>query len=112
MKWREIIISLFTKTREQPFRYSGHGCPEFLVRFNLLYLKYSPCLYRSCPDWQIAAHGCFSQSIVVGTVYATLGVDAVKEAVNELKASFLLCNRASVASVAKIVGQMPTLKVR
>ena len=50
--------------------------------------------------------------MVVGTVYATLGVDAVKEAVNELKASFLLCNRTSVAPITQMADQMPTLKVR
>ena len=59
----------------------------------------------------MAANGCFSQSMVVSTVYATLGVDAVKEAVNEGKATCLLCNRASIPAIAKIAGEMPSLKV-
>ena len=49
--------------------------------------------------------------MVVSTVYATLGVDAVKEAVNEGKASMVLCNRVSVPLIGKIADQMPTLKV-
>ncbi len=49
--------------------------------------------------------------MVVSTVYATLGVDAVKEAVNEGKASMVLCNRVSVPLIGKIVSEMPTLKV-
>jgi len=65
---------------------------------------------NTCADWIVAANGCFSQSMVVSTVYATLGVDAVKEAVNEGKASMVLCNRVSVPLIGKIVSQMPTLK--
>ena len=66
---------------------------------------------HSCADWIVAANGCFSQSMVVSTVYATLGVDAVKEAVNEGKATVVLCNRVNVANIGKIASQMPTLKV-
>jgi hypothetical protein len=37
--------------------------------------------------------GCFSQSMVVSTVYATLGADAVKDAVHEGNIYGMLCNR-------------------
>lgn len=37
--------------------------------------------------------GCFSQSLVVSTVYATLGADAVKDAVVDGHVYGLMCNR-------------------
>lgn len=56
---------------------------------------------NTCAEWQTAAHGCFSQSMVVTTVYATLGESAVVDAVNELHSNTLLCNRKSVEKLAK-----------
>jgi len=65
---------------------------------------------NTCADWQTAAHGCFSQSMVVTTVYATLGEQAVVDAVNELHSNTLLCNRKAVEKLAKHLSKMPSLK--
>eukprot|EP00286_Rhodomonas_abbreviata_P024796 CAMPEP_0181301956 /NCGR_PEP_ID=MMETSP1101-20121128/7706_1 /TAXON_ID=46948 /ORGANISM="Rhodomonas abbreviata, Strain Caron Lab Isolate" /LENGTH=751 /DNA_ID=CAMNT_0023407307 /DNA_START=32 /DNA_END=2287 /DNA_ORIENTATION=+ len=65
---------------------------------------------NTCADWLLTAHACFSQSLVVSTVYATLGIDAVKDAVNEGNAIALLCNRVNVSKVGEMKAQMPSLK--
>lgn len=67
---------------------------------------------NTCADWMTAAQGCFSQSMVVSTCYATLGVDAVKDAVIEGSVFAMMCNRKSVPNIAKMIKEMPTLKVR
>lgn len=76
--------------------------------------KQVPCsltIYENtCADWQTAAHGCFSQSMVVTTVYATLGEQAVVDAVNELHSNTLLCNKKAVEKLAKHLHKMPCLK--
>eukprot|EP00994_Dinema_validum_P000817 NODE_115_length_2475_cov_53.618302_g81_i0.p1 GENE.NODE_115_length_2475_cov_53.618302_g81_i0~~NODE_115_length_2475_cov_53.618302_g81_i0.p1 ORF type:complete len:761 (+),score=210.35 NODE_115_length_2475_cov_53.618302_g81_i0:62-2344(+) len=61
-------------------------------------------------EWMIAAQGAFSQSMVVVTAYATLGVEAVVAAVNEGEIATILCNRKSVEMIAKKIGDMPSLK--
>jgi len=65
---------------------------------------------NTCADWLMTAHGAFSQSMVVSTVYATLGTEAVIDAVNETGSPALICNRVNVGQVAKLASRMPTLK--
>lgn len=64
---------------------------------------------NTCQEWMIAAIGAFSQSITVATVYATLGMDAVVEAVQDNLIRVLVCNKRDVAKVAKRSAEMPTL---
>jgi long-chain acyl-CoA synthetase len=65
---------------------------------------------NTCPEWMIAALGAFSQSIVVTTIYATLGLDAVVDAVNECSIQAIVCNKLSVKSLTDRIKQMPSLK--
>ena len=65
---------------------------------------------NTCPEWMIAALGCFSQSIIVTTVYATLGIDAVIDSVNDGKIRAILCNKRSVSLLLSRIKDMPTLK--
>lgn len=51
---------------------------------------------NTCMEWTIAAIGCFSQSIGVVTVYSTLGIDSVGEAVVDNSISAILCNKTNV----------------
>lgn len=66
---------------------------------------------NTCAEWMIAALGAFSQSMIVTTIYATLGMDAVIDAVNDGIVRALLCNKRSVSSIAARAREMPTLKV-
>jgi len=73
--------------------------------------NFSMLLYEnSCAEWFMAMQGAFSQSIVVTTAYATLGVDAVVGAVNEGAVATLFCNFEMVEGIAKKAGDMPSLK--
>jgi acyl-CoA synthetase (AMP-forming)/AMP-acid ligase II len=57
----------------------------------------------------VAAVGCFTQSITVTTVYATLGMDAVVEAIVDNSIPLVVCNRSSVAKILEKASKMPTL---
>lgn len=66
---------------------------------------------NTCAEWMIAALGAFSQSMIVSTIYATLGMDAVIDAVNDGIVRALLCNKRSLGSILARATEMPTLKV-
>jgi long-chain acyl-CoA synthetase len=74
----------------------------------------SPCriaiFENTCSEWMIAAIGAFTQSITVTTVYATLGMDAVVEAVVDNLIPVLVCNKKDVARLVAKISGMPTLK--
>eukprot|EP00538_Stauroneis_constricta_P006399 CAMPEP_0119557716 /NCGR_PEP_ID=MMETSP1352-20130426/9293_1 /TAXON_ID=265584 /ORGANISM="Stauroneis constricta, Strain CCMP1120" /LENGTH=721 /DNA_ID=CAMNT_0007604857 /DNA_START=65 /DNA_END=2230 /DNA_ORIENTATION=+ len=65
---------------------------------------------NTCPEWMLAAMGAFSQSITVTTVYATLGIDAVVEAVNDNLIPVIVCNKANVGKLVDKIKEMKTLK--
>lgn len=65
---------------------------------------------NTCPEWIAGALGAFSQSLVVTTIYATLGMDAVIDAINNGVISALLCNQSNVQQVLDISAQVPSLK--
>ena len=44
------------------------------------------------PSWMLAAQGCFRQSCVVVTVYATLGVEGVRHGVSQTAARVVVCD--------------------
>ena len=66
---------------------------------------------NTCPEWMISALGAFSQSVIVTTIYATLGMDAVVDAINDVSIQVLVCNKLSLAKVASRKKEMKCLKV-
>ena len=66
---------------------------------------------NTCPNWMTACIGAFTQGITVTTVYATLGMDAVVEAVVDNSIPVMLCNKKDVPKVVEMIKKMPTLKV-
>jgi long-chain acyl-CoA synthetase len=65
---------------------------------------------NTCPEWMIAAIGAFSQSAIVTTIYATLGLDAVIDAVNDGSISAIVCNKKNVKDLVENIKKMSTLK--
>mmetsp|Transcript_15375 Transcript_15375/g.19503 ORF Transcript_15375/g.19503 Transcript_15375/m.19503 type:complete len:723 (+) Transcript_15375:286-2454(+) len=61
-------------------------------------------------EWMISAMGAFSQSIVVTTIYATLGMDAVISAVQDGVISAIVCNKKDVSKLLAKASEMKTLK--
>lgn len=64
---------------------------------------------NTCPQWMMSCLGAFSQSVGVATVYATLGIDAVIEAVNDNSIILIVCNKANVKILCDKIKSMPTL---
>jgi long-chain acyl-CoA synthetase len=59
----------------------------------------------------VAAIGATTQAITVVTVYATLGLDSVIEAVKENQIPVIVCNQKDVKALADHCKEMPSLKV-
>ena len=71
---------------------------------------FSQLLPYFCSTSITGAIGAYSQSISVTTVYATLGIDAVIDSVNEGKIRAILCNKKSVKVLLGKIKDMPTIK--
>jgi long-chain acyl-CoA synthetase len=66
---------------------------------------------NTCAEWMVAAMGAFTQGISVVTVYATLGKDAVAEAVHDNSVPVIVCNQKDVPCVVEKCRSMNCLKV-
>jgi len=90
------------------------GCQPSEQKTNLDKVK-KPCriaiFENTCPEWMMSALGAFSQSIGVVTVYATLGIDAVVEAINDNSVPVIICNKANVKYLIEKSRKMSSLKV-
>lgn len=65
---------------------------------------------NTCPEWMMSCLGAQSQSIGVATVYATLGSDAVIEAINDNTIPVIVCNKTNVKIICDKIKSMPSLK--
>lgn len=65
---------------------------------------------NTCAEWMTAALGAFSQSIVVTTIYATLGMDAVVDAIQDGVITAIVCNKRSVSKIVDNLKKTPSLK--
>jgi long-chain acyl-CoA synthetase len=65
---------------------------------------------NTCAPWMLAAMGAFTQGIAVTTVYATLGMDAVVEAIVDNMIPVVVCNKRDVAKLVGQIKKMPTLR--
>mmetsp|Transcript_20848 Transcript_20848/g.30557 ORF Transcript_20848/g.30557 Transcript_20848/m.30557 type:complete len:716 (+) Transcript_20848:45-2192(+) len=61
-------------------------------------------------EWMISALGAFSQSVIVTTIYATLGMDAVVDAITDGDVTAIVCNKINVAALLSRSKDMPSLK--
>uniref|UniRef100_A0A7S1VIL3 AMP-dependent synthetase/ligase domain-containing protein n=1 Tax=Grammatophora oceanica TaxID=210454 RepID=A0A7S1VIL3_9STRA len=66
---------------------------------------------NTCEEWMISALGAFSQSMIVTTIYATLGLEAVIDAVNDGKIAAIVCNKLNVSKLTEKASKMKSLKV-
>lgn len=61
-------------------------------------------------EWTLASRACYCQSLVVFTVYANLGEDALVFALNQGEIGYMVTNASLMRMVAKIADQVKTLK--
>jgi long-chain acyl-CoA synthetase len=65
---------------------------------------------NTCADWMVACIGAMTQSICVATVYATLGIEAVIEAIEDNMIPVVVCNKKDVNKLVQDIKKMPSLK--
>lgn len=65
---------------------------------------------ETCPEWMTALMGAHSQSLVVATSYATLGISSVIEAINETQCAVILCNLSNLDKIKAAAAGAPCLK--
>lgn len=91
----------------------ANGCVPSEPTTNLEKVK-KPCrmaiFENTCPEWMMSCVGAFSQSVGVVTVYATLGIDSVIEAVEDNIVPVIVCNKTNVQFLAENSSRMPSLK--
>jgi len=91
----------------------ANGCVPSEPTTNLDKVK-KPCrmaiFENTCPEWMMSCVGAFSQSVGVVTVYATLGIDSVIEAVGDNIVPVIVCNKTNVKFLAENASRMPSLK--
>lgn len=61
-------------------------------------------------DWLITAFSCFRANVTIVTVYATLGEEAIAQAINETSATVLVTSAELLPKVAKFCHKCSTLK--
>lgn len=61
-------------------------------------------------EWTLASRACYTQSLVVFTVYANLGEDALVFALNQGEIGYMITNSTLMRMVAKICDQVKSLK--
>ncbi|VDD94238.1 unnamed protein product [Enterobius vermicularis] len=61
-------------------------------------------------DWLITAFACFRANVTIVTVYATLGEEAIAQAINETSATVLVTSAELLPKVAKFCRKCSTLK--
>lgn len=61
-------------------------------------------------DWFIALQGCFRQSLVVVTMYASLGEEALVHSLNETDVSTVICDRKQMKKVFDMNMHLNTVK--
>jgi len=67
---------------------------------------------NTCAEWFLSAHGCFSQSMTICTVYATLGFEALVFAFNEIEVEYILTELELLPEFEKALPKIgKTLKV-
>ncbi|XP_012545548.2 long-chain-fatty-acid--CoA ligase 4 isoform X2 [Bombyx mori] len=61
-------------------------------------------------EWMLAAHGCFTQSIPVVTIYATLGDEAIAHGINETEVSTVITTHDLLPKFKKILAKTPKVE--
>jgi long-chain acyl-CoA synthetase len=60
-------------------------------------------------EWLISALACFRINVPIVTLYATLGIDALKYGIDETKAKFIIISSEQIPKIEKILSEFKTL---
>lgn len=65
---------------------------------------------ETCMEWMLLAQSCFRYNIKIVTVYATLGDEAMVDALNETNVTALFTNESQLHKFKSLAQSIPTLK--
>jgi long-chain acyl-CoA synthetase len=65
---------------------------------------------NTCPEWQIMAQACIRYGIIVVTVYASLGQEAIVKSLNETEITTILIGEDLLHNLNDIAASVPSLK--
>lgn len=60
-------------------------------------------------EWLISALACFKIKVPIVTLYATLGLEALKHGINETKTKFLITSGDQISKLEEIIDEIPTV---
>jgi long-chain acyl-CoA synthetase len=123
----KIVKKVFTDTKWKTYAEFGERCHQFGAGLrNLGQVPFhgdasafeaadkvpnTVLLYEDTSEgWSTAAVGSFTQSLVVATSYATLGIEAVALAINQTSCTVVVCNYKKAALVCRLKSKCPSLK--
>lgn len=112
VKWRTYEeVGIMAAKFGASLRKSGLVAAPAKADLNAITTPCSLAIFENtCAEWMIAAQGAFSQSVVVTTIYATLGMDAVIDAIQDGVISAIVCNKRDVKAIVARSKEMPSLK--
>ncbi|TPX64133.1 hypothetical protein SpCBS45565_g06090 [Spizellomyces sp. 'palustris'] len=61
-------------------------------------------------DWQLVAHGCWTQNMTITTAYDTLGEEGLSFSLNECEVTTMFTNAELLKMILRIGSKVPTLK--
>eukprot|EP01134_Creolimax_fragrantissima_P000858 CFRG0858T1 len=73
--------------------------------------KCNVCIFmNTMADWQVAANACFQANVVITTIYATLGEEALAYGFNQTESTVVITEASLLPAIAKIGIKCPNLK--
>lgn len=61
-------------------------------------------------EWMIAAYGCFKQNLIVVTLYATLGEEAIAHGINETEVDIVITSHDLLPKFKTLLKILPKVK--
>lgn len=65
---------------------------------------------KSCREWMQAAIACSSQNIAIVTAYDTLGIEGLRESINQTETSGILLDKDNLSNLSKVLRNAPSIK--
>lgn len=87
-----------------------HSFGSGLMGYNLKKGDHVGIFAKNRPEWFIAEHACYSQSLIPVALYDTLGPDAVTYILNHAEISVIVCSQDKIAKILQSATKVPTLK--
>nr|QEQ50498.1 fatty acyl-CoA synthase [Starmerella bombicola] len=65
---------------------------------------------KTCREWMQTAVACASQNITLVTAYDTLGIEGLRESINQTETSGILLDKGNLSNLSKVLQDAPSIK--